>query len=522
MDVRVHQPQYQVVVFKAIKRDTVEGSTPTSARFQATQRMIDLGPWLSDTSSLHTSKSIHEPAGGFALTVPDRPYAGADGLDSLYGVIEPMDLVLIRMRHTADGTTRPPVIMRGFVSRVKRTETVDGQGRPIRGVTISGQDYGKLWQMVQIVYDAYYKPGQEILSGYKFLERFNVPDAKSNVDFIKVAIDQLINPFLKRLLPEGLGNTDFPRQSLNGEAPTGFPLLTLDTEGVKQATVGLNNGIQTQEGTVYNLLRNYLDVGAFNELFITEDDAGVYVMYRQNPALKLTGEPIDSQATKTPYQGDLEPGAQKLRIVNIPEVDIVSMEVERSDEDVVNLVRVDAPLGLASEIYLRTAPTAPGNNSTSDITGYGNASATLFGERYLRVSTKLAGESVAKISSGLPSGEQERRQFQMVDWMTNRREFLIEQNRDNSILEHGTIVISGNEKVRAGNYVRVMRGNFASLYYVTGVSHELLPYRRMVTTLTVSRGQGFADRIRLAGGASSPYNAEMVSRHPSRSAPGLL
>jgi hypothetical protein len=56
------------------------------------------------------------------MTVVDEMVV--EHMDSLYGLVEPMDVIEIRMRHRPDPAAtgmEPPVVMRGFVCDVGRT-----------------------------------------------------------------------------------------------------------------------------------------------------------------------------------------------------------------------------------------------------------------------------------------------------------------------------------------------------------------------------------------------------------------
>jgi len=495
--VKVHQPVYSVTVYKAVQRTTVDGATPTSARFSGTERLIDLGPWLSDSSSITTQKNRTSPAGGFSITVPDRPRVEGLGIESLYGLIEPMDLVTIRMRHAADifGATQPPIVMRGFVSEVSRSESIGNDGKPQRTVTISGQDYGKIWQMIQIFYGPNYIIGEDILSTFKLLDRFGggFANAISNKDFVTLAVDKIINPFLKRLLPEG----------------SGFPLITVHTDNVVEGATGIT-GIQTQEGSIYQLLKNYMDIGAFNELFLADDDFGVRCIYRQNPVLTANGNAMFPLITSNPLLNPVVDDASVLACVEILDEEVLAMNVSRTDANVANYYWVNGPLGLNTDVYARQYGFSSAEQASINQSEYPNSYAHLYGTRMMNLTTTLGGAAIKNVKSGVTETEHEARDVTLADWMRNRREFLVAQNKDNSILESGTLRVMGNERVRAGNYIRVIRGNFAAMYYVDGVTHQILPFRGVYTTLTVSRGTGFVERIKLNGGTASPYLAELV------------
>lgn len=495
MTVRVYEPRFQVRLIKTVNRKTVDGTIPTSARFRGAPGVIDLTPWLGDGSSINTSKGVQDAAGGFVISMPDMPF-DSGGLDTLYGIIEPMDLIEIRMQRSPDAKNLAPIVMRGFVSRVSRHQEMSGGGRPQRMVTIHGQDYGKIWQMLQLFYGPNYITGEDVLSAFKLMDKFGAgyKNALTNVSFLQAAIDDVVNPFLAKLLPEG----------------SGFPLLTIKADQVVEAAVGIT-GIQSAEGAIYQLLRNYLDVGIFNELFITEDDAGVYCTYRQNPALGLNGIPLDPKVTAAPARSTGATDATKLNIFELDDDDIISMDLSRSDEGVGNYYWVAAPaFNLNSDAIMRQMGANSSQRNTVDFSDYPNCAQSLYGLRLVWQNTTLGGPSVTNNKSGLTETEQDVRDGNIFDWVTNRRAFLVAQNKDNSLLERGQLRVKGNEKLRAGNYVMVRRGTLSSIFYISQVSHQILPYRGIYTTLVVERGLSFANRIQMAGGGDSPYLAELV------------
>lgn len=500
MEIKVYQPRFEVTLTKTVNRKTVDGVNPTSARFQGANGVINLAPWLGESSSISTMKGIRDAAGGFAITIPDIP-ATTGGLESLYGIVEPMDLIKIRAQHLPSrwNGNQLPTIMRGFVSRVSRHEEVMPDGKLSRYVTIHGQDYGKIWQIIQIFYGPSYIFGEDILSAFKLMDKFGAgfKNAMTNIEFLRTAIEQIVNPFLKTLLPEG----------------SDFPLIELNADQIVEGAVGIA-GIQSAEGTIYQLMRNYLDVGPFNELFINEDDDGVYCMYRQNPALGLNGHVLDQKVTASPsdsYMGSHD--ATRLNTFEVLSDDIVSFDVERSDDGVGNFYWVSAPaFSLNSDTLQRQMGYSSDERKSIDMSEYPNSATALYGTRLMWLTTNLGGPAVTNVKSGLTEQEQDKRDANLFDWLRTRREFLVAQNKDNSILERGTMRLRGREDIRAGNYIRMVRGNFSALYYVTSVAHSILPYRGFYTTLTLERGLGFANRIRMAGGVDSPYLSELAGK----------
>lgn len=494
--VRVYGPVFQVTLFKTVQRETIDGTEKVSVRYGSTTKTIDLTPFLTDYSTITTSKSVREPAGGFAITVSDQPFSIETGADSLYGVVEPMDMVEIRFRHESGPSLLPPVVMRGFVSDVNRSESMGADGTPMRGVTITGQDYGKLWQMLQIFYGPGYVIGQDIISAYAMYERFGsgFKIGQSGADFLKESFDQILNPYVQGIVQ---GNSTNP--------------ATIELRALQKHGVTSLSGTQNQAGALYDLFHRFLDVGVWNELYIADGEDGVYCIYRPNPALDVRGKPIDPD-TKEPVA--FQPGENditKLVYYDVPAEDIVSFNVGRSDANIANYYWVRAPrYEIVSDIQNKQAAFTASDRKTVDLTDYVNTRGALYGIRKMEVATEMGGDDVTNTSTGLSDSEHTKRDTSMMNWIANRRQILVEQNRDNVLLERGTITIRGNENIRSGNYVKVRRGTFTALYYVGLVEHQFSPFNRFITVLHVDRGMGFVERMRKNGGPDSPYYAEMA------------
>lgn len=478
---RIYHPDIRVTLHKTIKRTKLADGTPASARFKGIDTEIDLRPYLAESGGVRVSKSIFDPAGGFSITLGDRPNAGKLGFETMYALIEPMDFVEIRMRH-GKGSGQPPVVMRGFVSSVTRSEAVGADGRPARTVTINGQDYGKLWQMLQILFLPGYIVGEDTLSSFKLFERFGVGFKTSlpGADFLKEVVQKVLNPYVKKLMPE------------NSQNPKEFKL---DRVSVKHGTTSVS-AASNQEGTIYNLLRSYLDVGIWNELFVEDEDDGVYVVFRPNPYKTVAGKKIQDDAPD-------------VKTVELPGDDIISMNVERSDADVANYYWVHgARFDLNTEVFRKQLTTTGNDKKTVLLDDYENSSSKLYGIRAMFVDTMMGGDEVQSFTGGLKETEQKKRDTSVANWVNDRRRILVEQNKDNVVLERGTLRIRGNEEMRVGRFVKVKRGDFSAEYYITRVSHDYVPFQGFFTTLQVERGMGFVERAK-RGAPASPYLAEM-------------
>jgi hypothetical protein len=486
MKISLYTPDVRVMLYKTIGRQSVDGQTPISQRVLDTNKTIDLTPYLGDGCSLRVSKSIREAAGGFSLTLADKPYIGPDSLESLYGLVEPQDLIVIRMRHNLPGSTpgsspTPPVYMRGFVSGISRNEAMGNDGKPVRTVTINGQDYGKLWQIMQIRYMPGYVVGENYLSSFKLYERFGVGFVTGMTAgaFVQEVINNLVNPFLSSLMPP------------NSPNPTAITPDVSVANGV--VDVG---GVQSQQGTIYSLLSYFGDVGVFNELYIEDREDGVHCVYRPNPFKDINGNVI-------------QPDAPNLTPVDIDAKDVIALNVSRSDENVSNYYWTRAPrFELVSDIY-RSQWALGADPASVDLGQYPNSAEQFYGVRLLETESQQGGNDVTTMASGQPAPEQTNRDASMINWVNNRRAIVVASNKDNVLLESGTARIRANELVKPGMYVRIVRGSFSSTFYVVSVDLDYVPYQGLFQTLRLERGDGFIKRVTAGAGVQSPYSAEM-------------
>ncbi|MFP3604691.1 hypothetical protein [Paraburkholderia sp. SIMBA_053] len=440
---------------------------------------------MGDGGRLCVSKSVREPAGGFSLTVPDQPYAQGNSFESLYGLIEPMDFVEIRMRHNLPGAsmgnpTKPPILMRGFVSGISRNEAMSNDGKPMSTVTLNGQDMGKLWQIMQIKYMPGYVVGENYLSSFRLFEQFGVGFKTSMTasEFITEVVSSIMNPFLGSLMPP------------NSPNPTAIKLDVSVANGV--VDVG---GAQNQQGTIHGLLSYFGDVGVFNEIYLEDREDGVYCVYRPTPFKDINGNVI-------------QPDAQNLTPVDIDARDVIALNVSRGDENVSNYYWTRAPRFELVDNIISQQFAIGADPQSVDLGHYANSAEQFYGVRMLETETQQGGNDVATMSSGQPAAQQATRSASMMNWINNRRAIVVASNKDNVLLERGTARIRANETVKPGSYVRIVRGSFSSTFYVVGVDLDYIPYQGLFQTLTFERGTGFVKRVTAGAGVQSPYNAE--------------
>jgi hypothetical protein len=482
-------PRCRVHLYKTISRVTTDGNTPASARYQGKDAFVDLTPFLGDQSSVRTSKSVRDPAGGFSITFTDQPRSplGVPGfsLESMYGLIEPMDVVEIRMASGIGFTPLvPPIIMRGFVSDISRGQAMSADGKPMRTVTISGQDYGKIWQIYQILYLKAYVEGKPMLSSFALSELFGLDKVNSMPagEFVKKMIEGVINPHIKRFLPDTLPD-DIPK-----EIKTNSGIL------VKHGRVNIN--YQNHDGqSVYDILKKHGDVGPWNELYTEDREDGVHVVYRPIPALKLAvGENGERQKVHDDAPDPI--------YCPVSGESVEAISAARSDSTVanfywVNNTRFDLIDDLTRRLYLLK------ESDDSVRTGeYPNSHVIYYGIRPLYAETNQAGDEVQNMNGGLRGKEHKDRGEKM------------ETNQDNVVLERGTARIKGGpmrpdgqEAMKPGDYAMFRFGSLRWIAYVYQIEHEFIPYQGYTTTLTFDRGEGFVGRVENPG---SPWLLEQT------------
>ena len=210
---------------------------------------MDITDWFGESCVINTSKGVLEPAGSFSINFLDRPVGGS----SVYALVHPMDGIEIRACH--DSSKTPKVLMRGFVSRVSREEALDEDGTPVRRVSISGEDVGKVWLTQYLYFLPNAKDQDAVLTRYGILSRYFGSKAKS------------------------ISGNDFVRQ-LGSVLADHVATLTANTK------MGLSLGFAPEgEGEIpadliqsfrdvsfHQFMSSLLDAGAFYELWI--DDPG--------------------------------------------------------------------------------------------------------------------------------------------------------------------------------------------------------------------------------------------------------
>lgn len=469
---KVYHPQVEVRLLKQRQRTEMAPGLPAASRLSAFSEM-DITPYLVDGGAVIVAKSVREPAGVFSLQFADKgaAYANHGSLDTLYGLIEPMDIVEIRFCHDSvremeDG--RPPVVMRGLVSEVRREEDMSS-GKPVRRVAVTGHDFGKILQIIRIYYLNNSAVGDNILSELAFFHKYmpgGAAKTKSAFDFLWGVVRNIVNPYLKLF-------TTFEARRADELAIDEMGLECLIEGSISPFLVS-----SFKDVSLYDLLATVLDVGTFNEMWVEDRGPGIVLVARPIPFLGVDGEPIQDVPLET---------------VEIGSSEIVSSSVSRSDAGVANIFWVSmTPWSMLQNDDAKLLAQSSNPEWMLQL-DYLNSDARHFGIRKMEVETKLGPPQYAWPDSQKKEQIPGNRQT-LLGWIDRRREILARANRDNLVLETGTLNLRGNIGIRPGMRLRVVRGSVVSTWYVVGVTHRLNPFGLFDTTLRVERGTGYVER----------------------------
>lgn len=454
-------PRIKVTLTKTMARDK-----GVSVRFKGADRVRDLTPYLGDNGVVRTHKTLSEPAGGFTIAFPDRPDQAAQ--DSLYGLVEPMDMVEIRMGREPGEL---PIIMRGFVVQVSRSEQMGPNG-PMRSVLLQGHDYGVMlrWIAVNWRYALTDNPDDPspFFTPFKLQAILgtdgDLPAAVPAGEFVRQIVDQAINPWLETL---------DARHKDNAIVTLGVDATVTDGEIGSQSA-------GAHEGDLWSLLASVCDLD-WNEIFIEEREEQPFLVYRPRPWKDAAGdgEPI-------------MPGAKDPGSVDVSALDIHDLQLAHASTGVVNWVWVNyfgdwiPPVTASAEaIFGGTCEITPEISPNSD--------KALFGMRQM---LRTTGQRPAAIDQESAYEERASADRAALDWRATRQKQLVAMHKDNVVYEDGRVTLRGRADVVVGKYLKLTRGSFTGEYYVTAVAHAFTPFQNWTTVVDVARGTGFLERMK--------------------------
>lgn len=481
---KTYDPRVEVRLIKSGNRTEIIPGLPVVSERYAGQVGYNLTPLLGDSGEIRVTKSVRDMAGAFSVTLADRAHSGL--IESLYGLIEPMDLVEIRMAHSPsdyDGTL--PIVMRGFVSQVIRNEPIVN-GIPSRTVTIAGQDFGKILGIIMLYYLNNSTLNEFYVTTYSMFHKYFTDSQPKNFsadEFLNMTLDSIVNPYMAELTRLADG------RSLGAQV--------INRMTLKNSVIGVVNAnvINTSSDTsLHALIVSIIDVGAFNELYVEDDETGINLVSRPNPF-------------RVPGSRDfIMPGAWADEI-NIDHVDVVALNTSRSDAGVANYFWVSSNRWAFTDNQTMREMAMLGSAETMVRRDYFNSAEKFYGYRKIEVDSNLLPPGYVQ-SESVTESDQQQNIPSVTSWLNERRRVLMEFNSDNVVLESGTMRLRGNERIKAGMYVNLMRGSITAPYYAFRVDHSFKPFSEFVTIVTFDRGEGFVARA----SQSNPYNSEISMR----------
>ncbi len=323
-------------------------------------------------------------------------------------------------------------------------------------------------------------------------------------------VDRVVNPFIVGL-------------AANGAARDEKQLSYIRTMGI-EATATPSTvsafGAQSAQGTLWDILRQFLDVGPWAELFIEDRPdnmadpkrpGGVVLVYRNNPFKDLD-----------PSKGYIMPMSVKPDSVTVSDVDVIGLDVSRSDANVANYFRVNMPRMALLDAGSMNLSAQKNNPDAFFLEKYQNAMPSLYGMRFMEANTQMGGaDSLGRVDGQAKEVVQAGSRNSGL-WIDQRREELMAMNKDNVVFEEGMITLRGKATLRPGMVLQVQHGPqsaenkslrpFVWECYVTAVEQRVVPFQGYVTVATFERGTSFAERIRRAAGVESAYLAEWNQR----------
>jgi len=485
MTIRTYSPKIEVRLIKTARRGALATGKQAAARYQELTS-LDLTAYLV-TGEPVTIRHQLGAASTWNLALVDRVVSEYG--ESLCYLIEPNDIIEIRMARSPHEYSRGlPVVLRGFVSSVDRSRANMG-GQLHRRVHVGGADFSKVLDIIRIYYLNNSVIGDNIMSEFRFFQKYaELADAKimSAKEFAELVLEKVINPFLARLTRDSTG-------ALVGAQVLG----QLESEVTIAGTVSPLSVSLFSDGSVRQLLSQFLDIGPFNEMFVDDRDSTSVLVIRPNRFMDLDGNLIQGDAAAQQEAND--------SIVEIPATEIESITQGRSDAGVANYFWVSNYGWQIQDTIEVSQLAATSNVEQYALMDYVNAHPARFGFRKMEVSSAL-GAPEQDYSDAMKAEQSQAETDRLIAWLTERRRVLAEQNKDNSILEDGQMVVAGNERIKRGMYVSAAIGTLApALHYVTAVSHQFIPNGTFKTTLSFERGTGFALR---AAGDDGGYYAE--------------
>jgi len=473
MGIPVYAPRVEVKLIKLVKR-----RDGVASRYSEAKREFDLTGFLGDGGQVRVSKSLGGGPGAFSVSFADQ-YA-ASFQDSFYAMVEPMDVIEIRGARQAEkyaGRTLP-LLMRGFVSQVHRSEAMSPEGEPNRAVTITGQDAGKLWMIHRLLMPAVYYGGAD-----PFLDLFRF-QAATGMDSAYMPVAQAMRQLTERVInPKVEQLAAYSERTLRP-----FAVEATVAQGTISPTV-----IAPFQGPFWQLAELMAD-RPWNEVFV--EDMGE--PGQEVPTLRFRPAPYKTIAGELIMPGATDPGT-----VELDAAAVVQLDLNRTDGRIANFFLVPPGASLLDSQQLVTISMIM-EGVPADFS-YANNKPELYGTRVMQVTTSLLPGGIPQPLNQLAEGQRGPAATTIVEWHRLRIAQLRAMNRDNGVFEEGSAVVRGSEELKPGRYLRLKRGELVFEGYMDQVAHAIGPLQGWTTTVQLERVTSFLERNKMT---QPPYLAE--------------
>lgn len=499
MAIRAEYSQIQLVLRKMVGVNFQTGTAYGGASSGIDG--IDIAPFLGDSGSVRTVKAVDDPCGGFSITFADRQ--NDEGGDTVYALASPMDQIEIRMARIPLGfSAKCPLIMRGFISSVRRMETIAPDGTPQRLVILQGQDYGKILQNWHV-----YPEAQVGVGSINLLNVYNLLAAQGITVGLYTAAEWMTT-FVNSIANDAVGRlAAFSGWTLEQFTPV---ISVPDTDGYVSSSATL----QAFPGGTFWDLMDFVADRPWNELWISDNQQSetVDVIFRPVPYTDLDGNFF--------MPGAQDPGT----IPGPPEVggvwdvgEIVSLDCVRTDHRVANFywtppgTTSTATHGGSAMAQVMAQPGAA--DAVMGALTHNNSHQNLYGLRKMQHDTRRVPDIT--LPAYCPPGGRAAACALTGQFHIQRAEFLKEMNWDNSVWESVELVMKGHETLVPGKYIEWTRGQrrgegLKTKGYIMRVAHTFVPLHSgesaaWTTTLSIERSNGYYVRDNMG---ASPYFAE--------------
>jgi hypothetical protein len=190
-------------------------------------------------------------------------------------------------------------------------------------------------------------------------------------------------------------------------------------------------------------------------------------------------------------------GLVKPETIEVTHADLVAIHMTRSDQDVANFFLPEVTLAqpwLGSNYHKAMLAQ---DDPWLYVRHHLNCHPELYGDRKLSATLRQGYPGFKVAQNSRKAAEHAVHEGTLIDWAKRRREALARLNRDNSVWENGSLTLRGNERLKAGRYLRLLRGVVEQEAYMTAVTHNFMPYRSYTTQAHVIRGDGWLRRQRM-------------------------